>query len=733
MSDPDRLDLRGDGYGIWLGVLCRQACLVANAHCRANSILSGRTLIGRALEQLRAFRALVLTRDVAATLTYSNHLLSSLRGRIGFAREPEALASIRRRLRREARRFQRAGDPAGALGLYDRLPKELRDDVEMLHQRGLLLHRLGRSGAAREVFKSVLSKDPSRVATWHALGVILAELGRGKELEDLVQNVVSKPPLTFDILRKAADLAKRGRLLPLGDKLFDDALALVPSTDARTIVKTAEALLRKGAQGRVINLLRSELVRSHPELRSHALDISNRALAELQLAGRPSDAGPVIDTERADALIVQSLLEQAMKARPATSRIPNGIAIVAVSLGAGGLQKQVVELVRQLCVAHRDIGPIVLLLGQRSSQGPEFHEQRLAGLNVTIEFMSDFDPDPSSVLPAEMIEKFSVLPPRVVKAAVALTSRLTWHNPEVLLVMLTLNSIPSMLAASLARIPRIVVSERSASRRPDKLIKVAYRTVIADNSASLVTNSAATARDFAKWLEVPSERVGVIYNGMDVDELRATRDSAAIARYRQSLGIKDSTRVVGSVFEARKNKRPQLWIQAASVIAKRVPDLTFVIVGDGQDKDELSALIVEHGLQRKFHRPGVRQDAANWLSLMDVVLLTSQFEGTPNVLLEAQALGRPVVATDVGGAAETFLPGETGLLLPAHPTPEEVADAVIRILDDPGFAARASEQGPKFIRERFGAERMAAEFVDLCFGERGRSASIEKIGRSGRI
>ena len=658
----------------------------------------------------------------------------AIREQLDFTKMGDPPSVARKRAWREARQLRDAGDAAGALAVYDRLSVELRDHADILLERGWLLHRLNRLNAAREVFERVLSIDPTREKAWHALGVILADLGRSKELEDLIRRTVSKAPRTFDMLKKAAYLAKRGQLLPLADKLLNEALDLAPATDAATIVKTAEALLHQGAQGRVINLLRNELIRSDPALRGPAVAVSDQALAQLRLAGRAHDAGPVADLERADALVVRSILEQPDKVTQAATPARNGIALVTSSLGAGGSQKQVVELIRQLCSTRRDVvGPIVLLLGDRSNQGPEFNEHRLVGLDLTIEFMSEFDVDPKTVLPADTVAKLSVLPPQLSKAVVSLTTRLKMHNPEVMLVMLTLKSIPALLAASLAGIPRIILSERSAPRRPDELIKLAYRTAIAQNSASLVTNSVATARDFARWLALPSESVGVIYNGMNVDELRALCDPSVTAAYRRSLGIKDGTRIVGSVFQARATKRPLLWIEAASAIAKRAPDVDFVIVGDGLDRGDLSALIVEHGLQRKFHRPGVRQDAANWLGLMDVVLLTSQFEGTPNVLLEAQALGRPVVATDVGGAAETFLPGETGLLLPAHPTPDEVADAVVRILDDPGFAARASEQGPKFIRERFGAERMAAEFVDLCFGKRGRSASIEKIGRSGRI
>jgi glycosyltransferase involved in cell wall biosynthesis len=183
---------------------------------------------------------------------------------------------------------------------------------------------------------------------------------------------------------------------------------------------------------------------------------------------------------------------------------------------------------------------------------------------------------------------------------------------------------------------------------------------------------------------------------------------------------------VGSIFQARRQKRPYLWIEAAAVIARRAPDVEFVLVGDILREHEISQALAHVGLQDRFHRPGIRPDVASWLALMDVVLMTSAYEGTPNVLLEAQALGRPVVTTDVGGTAECFLPGVTGLLVPADPTPEQVADAVLRVLDDPGFAARAREHGPAFIRQRFDPQRMAREYVDLCLPGAARSSAARR-------
>jgi len=243
---------------------------------------------------------------------------------------------------------------------------------------------------------------------------------------------------------------------------------------------------------------------------------------------------------------------------------------------------------------------------------------------------------------------------------------------------------------------------------------------MARNMISLVTNAATTARAFADWLEIPSDRIGTLYNGIDIDGLLAQANPAVTAAHRRALGIPDGARMVGSVFQARTQKRPRLWIEAAAVIAERAPDVAFVIVGDKLLFDDVSDTLAQRGLEGRVHRPGIRDDVATWLELMDVFLLTSKSEGTPNALLEAQAMGRPVVVTDVGGNSECFVPGVTGILVSADPTPEQVADAVLRVLNDPGFAERARVQGPAFVRRRFGLERMASEFLDLCFADERR-------------
>src|SRR5262249_11571167 len=98
--------------------------------------------------------------------------------------------------------------------------------------------------------------------------------------------------------------------------------------------------------------------------------------------------------------------------------------------------------------------------------------------------------------------------------------------------------------------------------------------------------------------------------------------------------------------------------------------------------------------------------------LLDVFLLTSEFEGTPNVVLEASLMGVPVVATDAGGAAEAIQEGVTGFVVRSA-SAAQIATQVVHILKDPAFSEQVALSGPRFVLERFGLERMIAETIAL--------------------
>lgn len=621
---------------------------------------------------------------------------------------------------RRVRKHRCAGNFTMALAICDGLPGRLHECTEILQERGILLQRLGELNAAYDLFIKVLRLDPKQGAAWKYAGMILVDLDRSDELPAFIEDMLSALPRRSETLMLAAWIAGRGRHHDIADRLFEQALSPAYKPSADTILKAARTLLKAGEQGRIIKLLERAPAAPNSDLQNLALDLRGLARAQLRLAGGSALSAPVGETDRADVTAFKSIIEQRnlALARPKGQ----GIAIVLSTLGPGGISRQVVRLVRELCrMPDGRVGPISLLLVSHSDLAPEFYGGELAGLNVSVERIADFDVELGQLVPQALAGKLSVLPSKIVTRTAFLIDRFASHYPKVVLAMGESIGLAAMLAASIVDVPRVVVSGRGepppARGLRDSFLRQAYQAALSRNRVSFAAISAATARNYASWLEQPPERVKRIYNGIDVDELLSQRNLSVTAEHRRALGIPDKARVIGSIFNDRREKRRRLWIEAAAIIARRSPDIAFVLVGGRHERNDVCTTLRRYGLDGRFHRPGVRKDVVTWLDMMDVVLLTSESEAAPNVLIEAQALGRPVVATAVGGNAETFLPGQTGILLPANPSAEEVADAVMRVLDDPAFAARVRDLAPPFIRQRFDTGRMGREFVDLCFGD----------------
>ncbi len=227
----------------------------------------------------------------------------------------------------------------------------------------------------------------------------------------------------------------------------------------------------------------------------------------------------------------------------------------------------------------------------------------------------------------------------------------------------------------------------------------------------LINNSEAGASDYARWLDLPVNRFIVMRNGLDSAAMRRA-DPRAIAALRARLGIPPEAPVVGSIFRLSEEKRPLLWIEVARKVAKRRPDCHFVIFGSGPLLNEIETAADRNGLAGNVHCPGMILDVAGGLSVFDVFLLTSRAEGTPNVVLEASALGVSVVATDAGGMREAIEEGVTGFVVqPADAA--VIAERILQILQAPDWRARARTAGPHFIERRFGLDRMIAETLKL--------------------
>ncbi|MCT9929377.1 glycosyltransferase [Planotetraspora sp. A-T 1434] len=188
---------------------------------------------------------------------------------------------------------------------------------------------------------------------------------------------------------------------------------------------------------------------------------------------------------------------------------------------------------------------------------------------------------------------------------------------------------------------------------------------------------------------------------------------------RAALGIPADAPVVAYVGRLTRAKRPDRFLEVADAVLRQVPGCRFLVCGSGEQKEEVERKIPP--MWESFRLLGWRRDVETVYGAADVVVLTSDSEGTPLVLIEAGMAGVPVVSTRVGSVAEIVHDGYTGLL--AAPDVGELAGHTVRLLSDPALARRMGESAREWTARSFGVERLVADTEALFRSLRGASRS----------
>ncbi|MGV2896228.1 glycosyltransferase [Achromobacter sp. AGC78] len=243
-----------------------------------------------------------------------------------------------------------------------------------------------------------------------------------------------------------------------------------------------------------------------------------------------------------------------------------------------------------------------------------------------------------------------------------------------------------------------------------------------------VSNSRTAAEAYADWLGIPIVRFHVLYNG--VPDLAVNASPADEAKWEAfKASTTDATETIGGVFRLEPDKRPQLWIKLAALYLKRRPQARFVIVGDGRLHDNIVALAEELRVQDRLLLVGLSNHVGYWYSQMDASVLLSRYEGLPNVLIEAQLLGVPVISTPAGGAGECFVENETGHLLSdvEHPDMHEACDKVESMIDLARTNQDLKTQSRQRAQNLFSLDAMLSMFLSLCVPVMPVSENDERI------
>ncbi len=256
-------------------------------------------------------------------------------------------------------------------------------------------------------------------------------------------------------------------------------------------------------------------------------------------------------------------------------------------------------------------------------------------------------------------------------------------------------------AAALARVPVRVGARREINANRTAALIALQR--LSYSCATVVAANSRAAADRLRLEGVPARRIAVIPNGLDPGRFGTRPDPRPL-------------RTIAIVANLRPEKRHDVLIEAAPTVLGRFPDARFLAIGDGPERARLEALAAARGISHAFVFLGHQRDVHRWLREVDIAVLCSESEGSPNAVLEALAAGVPVVASDLAAVRELVVNGESGLLVPSG-SPLELGAALCRLMAEPALARRLADRGRSDTLARFSFERMVNGFEALYVTE----------------
>lgn len=294
--------------------------------------------------------------------------------------------------------------------------------------------------------------------------------------------------------------------------------------------------------------------------------------------------------------------------------------------------------------------------------------------------------------------------------ALRFAARLRRERPDAVILTTFKKVFLAGLGARLSGAPRIVqriVLEGDTPARGARY-RLAFRRFV----DAVTLNAAAMRASFlAGDPSLDPAKVLTVYDGV-----RVPRASAEPGALRRELGIPSDAVVIGAVARLARQKRFDRLVRALAVLPSHVHAL---IVGEGGKREELEALASDLGVGNRLHLPGFRRDVGDVLGALDLFVVCSDREGMANAMLEAMAVGLPILSTPVSGAAEALEAfadgGAPGEIVPFGD--DALADALRRLVGDPARLKAMGEAGARRVRERFSEDAFLDRWEAVLRGE----------------
>ena len=369
------------------------------------------------------------------------------------------------------------------------------------------------------------------------------------------------------------------------------------------------------------------------------------------------------------------------------SPAPRRVALVTNGLTRAGAERQLLHLATALRRRGDEVGLISIM-------ATEAFADEVAALDIPVAHLR------------------VRAPLRGLSAIRAGTRVLRAWQPDALISFVYQANVLGRLAGRLASVPVVISSvrnERFGGRGRELVMRATDRL-----STVTTTNSHAAGERLVDRRIVPSDRLVVIPNGIDLEPFR--RAGAERSALRSQLGIPDDQFVWLAAGRLEPQKDYPTLLAALAQCSTSPREHCLLIAGQGQLRSELERAAAELGLSRRVRFLGLREDVPQLVAACDAMVLASRFEGLPNVVMEAMAGARPVVATRVGGTPELVEHGVSGLLVDPG-DPGALARAMCQVMAEPEASRLAmGSVGRAVIAEHYSLAALNDQWLGLLDG-----------------
>ncbi|RKY31600.1 MAG: hypothetical protein DRP67_02330 [Candidatus Omnitrophota bacterium] len=282
------------------------------------------------------------------------------------------------------------------------------------------------------------------------------------------------------------------------------------------------------------------------------------------------------------------------------------------------------------------------------------------------------------------------------------------ERPDILHTIMFTSNTWGRICGILLKIPAIVASERSMD-----LWKRWYHfkidKILGRFTRKIICVSEEVKNYYVNKTDIPEDKFVVIGNGVNLEEIEKVEFET---EKRKEFNIKQDDFVILTGGRLCKEKSIDFFLSMVPELKNKINNLKVLIVGEGEEKKNLYNIVEKLKIRDTVVFTGYRKDILSIIKISDIVVLTSKWEGMPNLILEGMGLKKPVISTDVGGCRELISDGENGFLI-KYGDKRTFIEKIIFLYENPEVRRKMGENGYKRVREKFDLFKKIKEYEEI--------------------